>query len=136
MFADGSCRRHSVSIQKSVPLGRAMLCDNCVGVALKMKPQPVTWTVWAGALVLAAFILAAFGVLLFQGLYWLRFDQWYDWTAPDGPRFVSAGTQGAHRQGIEEISVWMSSAPMELWTFAAAFILLLLFTLAGIFGRR
>ena len=106
------------------------------GVALRMKPQHVAWIVWTGTLLVAAFVLATVCLLLFQGLYWLRFDQWYDWTAPDSHLFFGTRMHGAHWRGIEEISGWMSSAPAELWTFAAALTVLVLFTLVRISGRR
>jgi len=113
-----------------------MFYDDRVGVAPNMKPLGVTWIVWAAALSLGAFLLATVCLFLFQGFYWLRFDQWYDWTAPDGPSLLSTGTRGTRWRGIEEISVWMSSAPMERWTFGTAFLLLVLVTLLRIFGRR
>ena len=100
-----------------------------------MKTERVTWIAWTGALSLVSFVFAAVCVLLFQGIYWLRFDRWYDWTSPDGPSFFET-SQGTRWQGIAEIADWMSSAPMELWTFAAAFILLVLFTVVRISGRR
>jgi len=101
-----------------------------------MKPQQIAWIVRGGVTLLALSILAAVGSLLFQGVYWLKFDKWYDWTAPEGPAISDVGTQGASWKGIEEISSWAVSAPTELWTFGAAIILLVLFTVVRIAGRR
>ena len=85
---------------------------------------------------LAAFILAAACLLLFQGLYWLRYDKWFDWTTGDEPAFLGARTAAGHWKGVERIFEWAVSGPIELWSFVAALLLLTVFTFVRISARR
>ena len=56
-----------------------------------MKPLPVALLARALVWTLFALVAGAAAAFCFQCLYWLRFGSWFDWTDPDGPRFLPGG---------------------------------------------
>ena len=94
-----------------------------------VSPRYLSLLARGGAIALfagIAFVLAAF---IFQCLYWLRFDAWFDWTDPDGPRFPGPGWSGGPWKGVQAIFDLIVTAPVQLFASVTGLILVVLYVL-------
>jgi len=101
-----------------------------------MKPQLVTWLVRAGIAVPAACLALAFGIFLGQCLYWLRFGRWLDWTLFSDHAIPGSASAGEPWRGAQRLVEWLTTAPVELGTFVAGFILVVLYFWVRVSARR
>lgn len=101
-----------------------------------MNPQHVAWLVRGGIFAIAAAVLLAATMLVVQILLWLKFDRWLDWATIYGLVFHDGGGPSRSWRGFRNIAEWIVTAPVELGSWVAAVILLLIFTAVRISNRR
>ena len=96
----------------------------------EMKPQLVALLVRSGVVALVAILVLMTCILLFQCLYWLRFDTWLDVTDPHGPSLRGSGWSHGSWRGIQKLVEWLEASPLELsiWSVAITLALGLLWT--------
>ena len=101
-----------------------------------MKPEQGAAFGRAGCLLAAAVLAFAAVVLIFQLIYWLRFDAWFDWTDPDGPKFPGTGWNDDSWKGANALFDLFLSAPAQLFASVTGFILIALYIWVRSSGRR
>ena len=100
------------------------------------KPEHGAAFVRAGGLLAVAMLAFAAAVLIFQGIYWLRFGAWFDWTDPDGPKFPGTGWSDGSWKGATSFFDLFFSAPVQLSASVTGFILVALYIWLRSSGRR
>ena len=81
----------------------------------------------AGGLLAVATLAFAAAVLIFQGIYWLRFGAWFDWTDPDGPKFPGTDWSNGSWKGANTFFDLFFSAPVQLSASITGLILVALY---------
>ena len=101
-----------------------------------MKPQHQTLLGRAGVLMLLAAIAFVAGAFVFQCLYWLRFESWFDWTDPDGPHFPGQGWSDGSWKGVQSIFDLIVTAPVQLFASITGLMLVSLYVWVRSSSRR
>lgn len=101
-----------------------------------MKPQHLSLLARGGAVAATAAITFALGALVFQCLYWLRFDSWFDWTDPNGPSFPGPSWSGGSWKGVQAIFDLIVTAPVQLFASITGLILVVLYVWVRSQSRR
>jgi len=107
-----------------------------VGDFEEEKPEHGAALVRAGGLLAVAMLAFAAAVLTFQGIYWLRFGAWFDWTDPDGQKFPGAGWSDGSWKGANAFFDLFFSAPVQLSASITGLILVTLYIWVRSAGRR
>lgn len=101
-----------------------------------MKPLHVSLLARAGAMTFLALVAVALGALLFQCLYWLRFDSWFDWSDPERPPFPGPSWSGGPWKGTQAFFDLIVAVPVQLAASVAGLILVAIYIAARSSGRR
>lgn len=107
-----------------------------MGESETLKAQPLSLLARAGVVMVLAAILCALSVFAFQCLYWLRFDSWFDWTDPNGPRFPGHGWSSGSWKGMQAILDLIVTAPVQLFASVTGLILIVLYVWLRSSSRR
>jgi hypothetical protein len=89
-----------------------------------------------GVVALLGAIVFVLSVFVFQCLYWLRFDSWFDWTDPNGPRFPGQSWAGGPWKGVQAIFDLIVTAPVQLFASITGLILVVLYVWVRRSGQR
>ena len=103
------------------------MTERWVSDAKAMKTQPVSLVARAGALTMLVVVAIALGVFVLQCLYWLRFDSWFDWSDPNGPRFPGSSWSGGPWKGMQAFFDLIVTAPVQLFASVTGLILVVLY---------
>ena len=101
-----------------------------------MKPEHVAWLVRLGVFVVAAVVFLAATMFVVQFMMWLKSDRWLDWSIIYALVVHGGSAPTGSWSGFRNLSEWIVTAPVEVGSWFAAVILLIVFTVVRIFARR